>query len=174
MNRFFYGRWPLIVLLFATAFSFRAAAQLATCWHIPDNTSDLGFNMRNPETAIGASTAVKFYTGVWKFNGAVQRCNQTGGTLYYKTTAQNLWSSTNLSFYLDNAGNGNQYWQTALPGGIFSGGDTVQYFFKLAFDGTGSTGATNTWLYGTVSPPLKIPPGSAVCQYWLPLPALSE
>ena len=139
----------MLVLLAALSFNFRAAAGLATCWHIPDNTSDLGFNMRNPETAIGANTVVKFYTGVYKYNGATQLCNQTGGTLYYKTTAQNLWSSTNLSFYLDNAGNGNQYWQTALPGGIFSGGDTVQYFFKLAFDGTGSTGATNTWLYGT-------------------------
>ena len=115
----------MLLLLAALACNFRAAAQLATCWHIPDNTSDLGFNMRNPETAIGANTAVKFYTGTWKFNGSTQRLNQTGGTMYFKNSAQNLWSSTNLSFYSDNAGNGNQYWQTALPGGIFSGGDTV-------------------------------------------------
>ncbi len=146
MNRIFYGRWPLLVLLLATTFNFRAAAQLANCWHIPDNASDLGFNMRNPETAIGASTAVKFYTGVWKFNGATQRCNQTGGTLYYKTAVQSAWSGTNISFYSNTSAN--QYWQTTIPGGIFSGGDTVQYFFLLTFDGTGNPGATNTWLYG--------------------------
>ena len=121
-----------------------ARAALATCWHIPDNTSDLGFNMRNPETAIGANTAVKFYTGVWKYNGATQLCNQTGGTLYFKTSAQGAWSSTNLSFYSNTSAN--QYWQAALPGGIFSGGDTVQYFFLLTFNGFG--GVTNTWLYG--------------------------
>ncbi len=125
-------------------FNFRADAALATCWHIPDNTIDLGFNMRNPETAIGTSTAVKFYTGVWKYNGATQLCNQTGGTLYFKTSAQPSWSSTNLSFYSNTSAN--QYWQTALPGGIFSGGETVQYFFLLTFDGYG--GVSNTWLYG--------------------------
>ncbi len=132
-------------LLFA---NFRTAAALATCWHIPDNTSDLGFNMRNPETAIGASTAVKFYTGVWKWSGA-QLCNQTGGTLFYKTTAQSAWSSTNFSFYSNvtaSGGTNNQYWQMALPGGLFNGGDTVQYFFLLTFDGFG--GVSNTWLYG--------------------------
>ncbi len=139
-------------LVFAVAVFFSATlfskAGLATCWHIPDNTSDLGFNMRNPETAIGASTAVKFYTGVWKWNGA-QLCNQTGGTLFYKTTSQSAWSSTNFSFYsnvMASGGTNNQYWQMALPGGTFNGGDTVQYFFLLTFDGFG--GISNTWLYG--------------------------
>lgn len=121
-----------------------AQAALATCWHIPDNTSDLGFNMRNPKTAIGASSAVKFYTGVWKYNGVTQLCNQTGGTLYFKTAAQSSWSSTNLNWYSNTSAN--QYWQAALPGGIFGAGDSVQYFVLLTFDGFG--GVTNTWLYG--------------------------
>jgi glycosidase len=137
-------RWAVLALV--VSFNFRSAAALATCWHIPDNTSDLGFNMRNPETAIGASTTVKFYTGVWKYNGATQLCNQTGGVLYFKTSTQSSWSSTNLSFYSNTAAN--QYWQTTLPGGVFNANVTVQYFFLLTFDGTGSTGATNTWLYG--------------------------
>ena len=153
MTRFFIGPRPAAILIAVALlqFNFHAHAALATCWHIPDNSSDLGFNMRNPETTIGASTVVKFYTGTWKFdvsNGNALRLNQTGGTLYFKTTAQNSWGSTNLSFYSNNSGNGNQYWQTALPGGIFNGGDTVQYFFLLTFDGTGNTAATNTWLYG--------------------------
>ena len=131
-----------ILIFFAATISSQAG--LATCWHIPDNTGDLGFNMRNPETAIGAGTSVQFYTGVWKYNGATQLCNQTGGILYFKTAAQSSWSSTNLSFYSNTSAN--QYWQTALPGGIFNGGDTVQYFFLLTFDGF--AGVTNTFLYG--------------------------
>ncbi|MDR3456100.1 MAG: alpha-amylase family glycosyl hydrolase [Verrucomicrobiae bacterium] len=139
-------RLALPVAALISIFSFRADAALATVWHIPDNTGDLGFNMRNPEFAIGTSTAITFYTGVWKYNGAVQLCNQTGGTLYYKTSAQNAWSSTNLAFYSNTSAN--QYWQAPLNGALFNANDTVQYFFLLTFDGTGSTGATNTWLYG--------------------------
>jgi hypothetical protein len=123
-----------------------AHGQLANVWHIPDNTADLGFNMRNPELAIGANTPVTFYTGVYKSNNGNLVENQTGGTLYFKTSAQAVWRSAGLGFYL-NSGN-NQYWQATLPSGIFNAGDTVQYFFLLTFDGTGSSGATNTWLYG--------------------------
>jgi hypothetical protein len=146
MNRFCIGLRPAAILIAVALlrFNFRADAALANCWHIPDNASDLGFTMRNPETAIGANTAVKFYTGVYKFNGATQLCNQTGGILYFKTSALSSWSSTNLSFYSNTSAN--QYWQTALPGGIFSGGDTVQYVFLLTFDGY--AGVSNTWLYG--------------------------
>jgi len=136
---------PVAVLLFNG--HFRADAALATAWHIPDDATDLGFNMRNPEFAIGTTTPVTFYTGVWKFNGATTLCNQTGGTLYYKTTTQTAWSSTNLSFYSNTSAN--QYWSAPLSGSLFNANDTVQYFFLLTFDGTGSTGATNTWLYGT-------------------------
>ncbi len=134
----------ILIALALLHFNFRADAALANCWHIPDNASDLGFTLRNPETAIGVNMVVRFYTGVYKFNGATQLCNQTGGILYFKTSAQSSWSSTNLSFY-SNA-SANQYWQTALPSGIFSGGDTVQYFFLLTFDGY--AGVSNTWLYG--------------------------
>jgi glycosidase len=101
--------------------------------------------MRNPEAALGANTIVKFYTGVWKFSGAVQLCNQTGGILYFKTSAQSNWSSTNLSFYSNTSAN--QYWQAALPGGSFNANTSVQYFFLLTFDGY--AGVTNTWLSGT-------------------------
>jgi hypothetical protein len=125
-------------------FSPRAAAGLATVWHIPDDATDLGFNMRNPEFAIGTTTPVTFYTGVWKYNNGLQLCNQTGGTLYYKTAAQTAWNSTNLTFYSNTSAN--QYWQAPLSGALFNQNDTVQYFFLLTFDGYG--GVTNTWLYG--------------------------
>ena len=41
---------------------------LANAWHIPDNTSDLGFHMRNPEFEIGTNTTVTVYQGVQKYN----------------------------------------------------------------------------------------------------------
>lgn len=147
MNKFFI-RWSFGLVLFVAlpGFYFCATAAPATVWHIPDNTSDLGFNMRNPETAIGAGTEVRLYTGVWKWNGGNLVENQTGGTVFYKTSTQSSWSNTAMGFY-SNSGN-NQYWQATLPGGSFNAGDTVQYFFLLTFDGTGSAGATDTWLYG--------------------------
>lgn len=141
------GAGAIIALLLGCGLQLQA--QLANVWHIPDNNSDLGFNMRNPEFAIGPSTTVNFYTGVYKWNNGNLVANQTGGTLYYKTTAQTSWNSASLGFY-SNSGN-NQYWQASLPGGQFNSGDTVQYFFLLTFDGTGSSGATNTWLYGNNS-----------------------
>ncbi|HEV2694778.1 MAG TPA: alpha-amylase family glycosyl hydrolase [Verrucomicrobiae bacterium] len=137
-------RTALLLATILVSLNFRAVAALANAWHIPDDASDLGFNMRNPEFAIGTTTAITFYTGVWKYNNGVQLCNQTGGTLYYKTAAQTAWSSTNLSFYSNTSAN--QYWQAPLNGSLFNANDTVQYFFLLTFDGYG--GVTNTWLYG--------------------------
>ena len=126
-------------------FDFSAGAVLANVWHIPDNTSDLGLNMRNPEFAVGTNTTVTFYTGVWKWNNGVQLANQTGGTLFYKATAQSSWSSAALGFYTNTAAN--QYWQASLNTSGFNANDTVQYYFSLAFDGFNSI--SNTWLYGT-------------------------
>src|SRR5436305_6854461 len=78
----------------------RSQAVLANAWHIPDNTNDLGFNMRNPEFEIGPNTAVTVYSGVQKFNNSFGTANQTGGTVYYKGATQGTWSSATLSFYL--------------------------------------------------------------------------
>jgi len=40
-----------------------ARGSLATVWHIPDNNTDLGVNLRNPEFEIGTNTTV--YSGFW-------------------------------------------------------------------------------------------------------------
>jgi hypothetical protein len=150
MKKIFIARWRqascLAVLLLN--FNFHAAgAALANVWHIPDGTGDVGVNMRNPEFAIGTSSTVTFYTGAWKWdsgNGYAQRCNQTNGILYYKTTSQSTWSSLPLMFYSNTSVN--QYWFTNLNCAQFNYNDTVQYFFFLGFDGSGSAGSTNTWL----------------------------
>ena len=141
----------VLAVIFSSDFS-TSAAGLATVWHIPDNASDVGVNMRNPEFAIGTSATVNFYTGVWKVdtgNGNATRCNQTNGILYYKTAAQSAWSSKPLMFYSNTSAN--QYWFTNLNCSQFNFNDTVQYFFFLGFDGSGTAGSTNTWLYGNNS-----------------------
>ena len=68
----------LVVLL---GIHFRLGAGLATVWHIPDNATDLpGINLRNPGFEIGTNTVITFYTGLWKYSGATQLANQTGGS----------------------------------------------------------------------------------------------
>ena len=76
-------------------------AVLANAWHIPDNSSDLGFNMRNPQFEIGPNSTVTIYQGVQKHNNPYGIANQTGGTLYYKGLTQGAWSSTSLLFHLN-------------------------------------------------------------------------
>jgi glycosidase len=143
MKRFLPLVWSALWLVTGSP----AAAMLATAWHIPDNASDLGFNMRNPEFAIGTNTTVTFYTGVWKWNGGVQIANQTGGTLFYKSFTQSNWSSTGLNFYSNTSAN--QYWQASLNPAAFNANDVVQYYFLLTFDGFNSV--SNTCLYGSNS-----------------------
>ena len=128
------------------------AQGLAAVWHIPDSSTEpnlSGMNMRSPEFVIGTSTTVTFFTGVWKWdtgNGGQQRCNQTNGIIYYKTTSQSVWNSASMNWYTNTSAN--QYWQVSLNCSQFNYNDTVQYFFFLGFDGSGSAGSTNTWLYG--------------------------
>src|ERR1039458_4245195 len=98
-------RHPGLILLACLALCLGSSHQcfgvLANAWHIPDNTNDLGFNMRNPEFEIGTSTTVTVYSGIQKYNNSYGTANQTGGTLYYKGAMQGTWNSTNLQFYLN-------------------------------------------------------------------------
>src|SRR4051812_45714543 len=87
----------IAVLLCLTSAS-RTFGTLANAWHIPDNSGDLGFSMRNPEFEIGTNTTMTIYSGLQKFNNSFGTANQTGGTLYYKGLTQGVWNSTNLQF----------------------------------------------------------------------------
>jgi len=49
-----------IVALFLNS---EARGSLATVWHIPDNNTDPGVNLPNPEFEIGTNTTV--YSGFW-------------------------------------------------------------------------------------------------------------
>jgi hypothetical protein len=121
-----------------------AQASLATVWHIPDNNTDLGLNMRNPEFEIGTNTTVTLYTGLWKWNNNVQIANQTGGTLFYKSASQSSWNTNGLTWLTNTAVN--QYWQTSFTTTNIGADYVIQYYFLLTFDG--SNGVTNTYLYG--------------------------
>ena len=123
---------------------------LANAWHLPDNTSDLGFNMRNPEFEIGTNTTVTVYSGIQKYNNSYGTANQTGGTLYYKGVTQGAWSSTSLQFHLNGGpSTNNQYWKASFTTASFGTNEVIQYYLYLTFDGV--NGVSNTCLYGSDS-----------------------
>ncbi|HUA38795.1 MAG TPA: hypothetical protein VMA35_10430 [Candidatus Sulfopaludibacter sp.] len=122
-------------------------AVLANVWHIPDNSGDLGFYMRNPEFEIGTNTTVTVYTGLQKFNNPYGTANQTGGWVIYKGATQTSWSSNALSFYLNGGpSSNNQYWSATFNTTSFGPDDVIQYYLYLTFDGV--NGVQNTYLYG--------------------------
>src|SRR5438874_777022 len=129
MNR---SAFPILCLTLGIWFtaSWQSFGALANAWHIPDNTNDLGFHMRNPEFEIGPNTSITVYSGIQKFNNPYGTANQTGGTLYYKGTTQGSWSSNNLSFYLNGGPSpNNQYWQASVSTASFGTNEVIQYYF---------------------------------------------
>ena len=137
----------IFLLVLALALCPSARATLANIWHIPDNSSDLGFHMRNPEFEIGSNTTITIYQGLQKWNGLTQIANQTGGTLYYKGAMQGAWSSTALTWYGDHiSSQNNQYWKASFNTASFGPQEVIQYYLYVTTDGYGSV--SNTYLYG--------------------------
>ncbi len=122
-------------------------AVLANAWHVPDNSGDLGFNLRNPEFEIGTNTTVTVYSGLQKFNNSFGTANQTGGWVIYRGATQSSWSSNALSFYLNGGPSpNNQYWSTTFNTANFGPDEVIQYYFSLTFDGVNNV--SNTCIYG--------------------------
>lgn len=140
----------LAALFLALATTFAAApaafAVLANAWHIPDNTADLGFHMRNPQFEFGPAAAVTNYTGIQKFNNpGYGTANQTGGWVVFKGATQSSWSSNAFSHYLDGGPSpDNQYWKGVFNTSAFGTNEVIQYYFYLTFN----AGPENTYLYG--------------------------
>ena len=124
----------------------RCLGVLANAWHIPDNTGDLGVNMRNPEFEMAANTTVTIYQGLQKYNNpGYGAANQTGGTLYFKGLTQSAWSSTALNWHTNGGPSpNNQYWRASFNTSIFGTNEVIQYYLYLTFD----SGAENTYIYG--------------------------
>ena len=137
------------VLLLAWTVMFRStcAAVVANAWHIPDNTADLGFTMRNPEFELGTNTTVTIYQGVQKYNNPYGTANQTGGTVYYKGAGQIMWLTNGLNFYLNGGPSpNNQYWSASFNTTNFASDEVIQYYILVTFDG--ANGLENTYVYG--------------------------
>ena len=141
---------PRVLLLLCLAFSFagsyQCSAVLANCWHIPDNTNDLGFNMRNPEFELGPGSTITIYSGLQKYSNSFGTANQTGGTVFYKGLSQGVWNATNLQFYLNGGpSTNNQYWRASFSTSTVGTNEVIQYYLYLTFDGV--NGVQNTYLY---------------------------
>jgi hypothetical protein len=134
-------------LALLVSFQPEARAVLANAWHIPDNSGDLGFTMRNPEFEIGTNTVVTVYSGIQKLNNSYGTANQTGGWVIYKGATQSSWSSNALSFYLNGGPSpNNQYWSASFNTTNFGTEEVIQYYLCLTFDGV--NGVQNTCVYG--------------------------
>ena len=121
-------------------------AVLANGWHIPNNSNDLGFTMRNPEFEFGTSNTVTVYSGIQKFNNGYGTANQTGGWVLYKGVTQGSWSSNALAFHLNGGPSpDNQYWKATFNTSTFGTNEVIQYFLCLTFDG--ANGLQTTYLY---------------------------
>ena len=119
-----------------------AFAVLANAWHIPDNSSDVGVNMRDPQFWIGPTNPVTVYSGIQKLNNpGYGTADQNGGWLLYKGATQSSWSSNALSFHSDSGQN--QYWKATFNTSAFGTNEVIQYFLYLTFN----SGADNTYLY---------------------------
>ena len=141
-----FSAWRFLFLtLLCLVFGSNAYAVLANAWHVPDNSTDLGVNMRNPRFDVGTSSAITIYSGVQKWGNPYGTANQTGGTLYFKGATQPTWSSTNLQFHLDGGPSpNNQYWKATFNTSSFGINEVIQYYLYLTFN----QGAENTYLYG--------------------------
>ncbi len=137
---------PVVICSLAVS----ASAALANAWHIPDNASDLGVNMRSPEFEIGTNSVITVYSGLQRSNNSFGTANQTGGWVFYRGATQNAWSSNALGFYLNGGPNpNNQYWSATFNAINFGPDEVVQYYLYLTFDTSngGSSAVTNTYLY---------------------------
>jgi len=116
-------------------------------FHLPtDIETDLELTMRNPLSAIFSNTTVTLFTGN-QFQGGGNPGNQlaTGSTIFYKRATDSTWNSLPMFFYKTGVSNpNNKYYSNSIPANVFSGGDTVQYYFKIPY-----SDHLPTFVYGT-------------------------
>lgn len=113
---------------------------LGNCWHIPNNTSDLGgTSMLNPLSAIYKNTVVYVYNGNY-YTGSGNPGDQSALTVYYTSSTAMSWSSTSGSY--DSASGNNKYWRANFTNN-FTRGTTVYYYSKIDYADSHDT----TYLY---------------------------
>ena len=134
------GRLNLAKLLSAADVS---TLPQALAWHRPNYREPLiNSPMRTPSPIL-LSNDVTIFSGLKKFNNTdgvntYGLANQTGGWLFYRTSATDAWSSSALSFHA-NSGD-YQFWKATLPSVTAR---TYEYYLQLDFD----SGARTTFLH---------------------------
>jgi len=115
----------------------------ALAWHRPNYREPLiNSPMRTPSPIL-LSNDVTIFSGLKKFNNTdgvntYGLANQTGGWLFYRTSATDDWSSSALSFHA-NSGD-YQFWKATLPS---VSARTYEYYLQLNFE----SGARTTFLH---------------------------
>ena len=123
-------------IILTTNINFQAS--LGNAFHIPNGIEAGSGNttMRSPVEAIFSNTAVFLYTGN-QFQGSGGNPGnqlQTGSTILYRNATNTTWSSLPMAFwYTGGASGNNKYYSNSIPANLFSAGDTVQYYFKIAY-----------------------------------------
>ena len=118
---------------------------LATAWHRPAYPEPLlsSNSMRLPAYEVAQGSPFTVFSGVRKLNNPVYgTANQTGGHLFYRTSATTAWTSNALVF--DSNSGDYQFWKAVVPGTATT--NLVQYYLRLTFD---SGVAPVCYLYGS-------------------------
>jgi subtilisin family serine protease len=118
---------------------------LATAWHRPAFPEPLlsSNTMRLPAYEVAQGNPFTVYSGIRKLNNpGFGTANQTGGHLFYRTSATTAWTSNALVF--DSNSGDYQFWKAVVPGTATT--NLVQYYLRLTFD---SGVAPVCYLYGS-------------------------
>lgn len=134
----------LLTCLPATLF-----AAPGNAWHLPTLTeSQIAKTMRDPVYEIKAADAT-IYQGVYLGTSD----NQTGGTVYYRSTPRGgtptAWTPVALGWvsnYPSNQNVQNQYWKAVVPTTAIAATEVVEYYVKVTYSG-GSP--ETTYLFGS-------------------------
>ncbi|MCP5546907.1 MAG: hypothetical protein H7A50_05980 [Akkermansiaceae bacterium] len=131
------------ILLWLAAATIAVAAP-GNAWHLASqNEAQIGVTMRDP-LYEAADSDTTIYQGVYLGGGD----NQTGGSVFYRTTPRggspSAWTELPLAFHA-NVG-ANQYWKAVVPTSTFGATDVIEYYIKVTYSG----GAPETtYLYGS-------------------------
>jgi glycosidase len=106
--------------------------RIGNSWHIPGNVEPGIPSMRLPFATIFSNTAVTIFNGN-QFQGGTNGANQlqVGSSIFYRNATNAAWIELPLLFH-SQSGN-NKYFSNTIPANVFSAGDVVQYYLRIAY-----------------------------------------
>lgn len=119
-------------------------------WHTPSAAEPPDSTMRDPSAQAASIEPVAIYNGT-----LANAFTQTGGVLYHRKSGQASWSASAFSFDRQTvvSGKTNAYWKAVIPADTYAGGDTVEYYLKVAYGNCDTTyiDASDSDVYGAIS-----------------------